>query len=239
MSNSKPLLICLPGLMCDATVWQNQVQELTTEVRCLVPAWGLRDSLKAMARQVLEEATSETFSLVGHSMGGRVALEVWRQAPHRVQRLALMSTGTTPLPLGEAGEKERAGRMALVELAQTRGMRVMGRQWAAGMVHPDRHNSPLFEAVLDMLDRSNPRQFAAQQQALLGRPDATPLLPGIACPTLVLTGKDDTWSGPVQHHAIATAIPGAELVIVPGASHMVTMEKPVAVSEALRAWLSR
>ena len=234
-----PLLVCLPGLMCDASVWQPQVQELNAQVRCLVPAWGLRDSLQAMARQVLEEATADTFSLVGHSMGGRVALEVLRLAPERVQRLALMSTGTTPLAPGEVGDKERAGRMALLELAQTRGMRAMGRQWAAGMVHPDRQATPLFDAVLDMIDRSNPRQFAAQQKALLNRPDATPLLAGIRCPTLVLTGKDDTWSGPAQHHAIASAIPGAELVIVPGASHMVTLEKPIAVTEAMRAWLAR
>lgn len=239
MAASKPLLVCLPGLVCDAAVWQPQVQALNAQVQCLVPSWGLRDSLEAMAKQVLAEATAETFSLVGHSMGGRVALEVMRLAPERVQRLALMSTGTTPMAGGEVGEKERAGRLSLLELAQTRGMRAMGRQWALGMVHPDRHNTPLFEAVLDMVARSNPRQLAAQQQALLNRPDATPLLPTINCPTLVLTGKDDTWSGPAQHHAIASAIPGAELAIVPGAGHMVTLEKPVAVTETLRAWLAR
>lgn len=239
MNTDKPLLVCLPGLMCDAAVWHAQSHALNDVVRCWVPTWGMRDSLTAMARQVLNEAPADTFSLAGHSMGGRVALEVWRMAPHRVQRLALMSTGTAPLAAGEAGEKERAGRMALVELAQTRGMRVMGQQWASGMVHPDRLNTPLFDLVLNMIERSNPRQFAVQQQALLERPDATPLLPQIQCPTLVLTGKDDTWSGPAQHHAMASAIPGAELVIVPASGHMVTMEKPVAVTEALRAWLAR
>ncbi|MFN8992695.1 MAG: alpha/beta fold hydrolase, partial [Pseudomonadota bacterium] len=224
---------------CDAAVWAPQVAALQGQARCVVPAWGLRDSLTAMAEQVLAEAPTERFAVAGHSMGGRVALEVMRLAPQRVERLALLSTGTHPLPAGEAGEKEKAGRMALLGMAREQGMRAMAREWAKGMVHPARVGSAIFEQVLDLFERGSADQFAAQIQALLQRPDAAPLLPAIPCPTLVLTGRQDSWSGPAQHEAMAAAIPGAQLTIVEDSGHMCTLEQPQVVSEALAGWLRR
>ncbi len=232
-------LMLLPGLNCDAAVWAPQVAALQGQARCVVPAWGLRDSLTAMAQQVLDEASTERFSVAGHSMGGRVALELMRLAPQRVERLALLDTGTHPLAAGEAGEKERAGRMALLKVAQTQGMRAMAQEWAKGMVHPDRIGGPVFDEVLAMFDRGSAAQYAAQIHALLNRPDAAPLLPGITCPTLVLTGRQDAWSGPAQHEAMAAAIPNAQLVIVEDSGHMTTLEQPQAVSAALTDWLRR
>jgi pimeloyl-ACP methyl ester carboxylesterase len=214
-------LMLLPGLNCDAAVWAPQVAALQGQARCVVPAWGLRDSLTAMAEQVLAEAPTERF------------------APQRVERLALLSTGTHPLPAGEAGEKEKAGRMALLGMAREQGMRAMAREWAKGMVHPARVGSAIFEQVLDMFERGSADQFAAQIQALLQRPDAAPLLPAIPCPTLVLTGRQDSWSGPAQHEAMAAAIPGAQLTIVEDSGHMCTLEQPQVVSEALAGWLRR
>jgi pimeloyl-ACP methyl ester carboxylesterase len=234
-----PTLLLLPGLMCDASVWAPQVAALSPQVHCQVPDYGLRDSLTAMAQQVLDETPAERFALAGHSMGGRVALEVLRLAPQRITHLALLDTGTHPRAAGEAGDKERAGRMALLALAQAQGMRTMGQQWLRGMVHPAVLDTPLYEAMLAMVARSSPAQFAAQIQALLGRPDAAPLLPGIACPTLVLTGRQDAWSPPAQHVLMAQAIPGAVLSIVEDCGHMSTLEQAQAVNAALAAWLAR
>lgn len=232
-------LLLLSGLMCDASVWAPQIQTLSAQTHCVVPDWGLQDSLTAMAQQALDQAPVGQFALAGHSMGGRVALEVMRLAPERVSRLALLDTGTHPLAAGEAGQKERAGRMALLALAQSQGMRVMGRQWLRGMVHPQVLDSSLFESMLDMIERSSPEQFSAQIQALLGRPDAAPGLVAIGCPTLVLTGRQDLWSPPEQHERMARAIPGAELVIIEDSGHMVMLEQPEAVTTALRAWLGQ
>ena len=232
-------LVLLPGLMCDAAVWAPQVQSLSNLVNCHVVDYGLRDSITAMAEHVLATAPTFEFALAGHSMGGRVALELMRLAPQRVERLALLDTGVHPLAQGEPGDKEKAGRMALLSQAQRSGMRAMGTMWARPMVHPAVVGGPLFEQVLDMLERSSPTQFAAQINALLGRPDAAPALPTIACPTLVLTGREDLWSPPEQHATIASAIRGAQLVIVEQCGHMSTMEQPEAVNAAFVDWLAR
>lgn len=234
---STTALMLLPGLMCDHAVWAPQIEALAADVAVVVPAWGLRDSLIDMAQQVLDDAPTERFAVAGHSMGGRVALEVVRRAPERVTHLALLNTGYLPLAPGAAGEQERAGRLALLQVARTQGMRAMARAWARGMVHPRCLETPLFESVLDMLARSSPEQMAAQQHALLNRPDATPVLAEVRVPTLVLTGEDDAWSGPVQHRAIHEAIAGSTLSIVPGAAHMSTWEQPALVSQALSNWL--
>ncbi len=237
MNTMQNTLVLLPGLVCDSAVWAPQIQALSPRMQCHVVDYGLRDSIASMAQHVLDSAPSATFALAGHSMGGRVALEVLRLAPERVHHLALLDTGTQPLASGVAGAKEKAGRKILLEIASQQGMRAMAAQWARPMIHPSRHGSPLFEAVLDMLARSSAEQFAAQIQALLSRPDAAAVLPTIACPTLVLTGREDLWSPPDQHALMADAIPDAQLCIAEQCGHMSTLEQPQVVNAAFEAWL--
>jgi pimeloyl-ACP methyl ester carboxylesterase len=232
-----PTLVLLPGLVCDRAVWAPQIQALSARMDCHVVDYGLLDSIGAMAQHVLDTAPAPTFALAGHSMGGRVALEVLRRAPERVHHLALLDTGTAPLAGGVAGAKEKAGRKILLEIASQQGMRAMAAQWARPMIHPSRHGTPLFEAVLDMLERSSAEQFAAQINALLTRPDADPVLPTIACPTLVLTGREDLWSPPEQHERMAAAIAGAQLCIAEQCGHMSTLEQPDVVSAAFEKCL--
>ena len=114
-------LVLLPGLLCDAAVWAPQVAALSGRIECHVPHYGELDSLGAMAEHVLVTAPAQRFALAGHSMGGRVAFEVWRRAPERVERLALLDTSYHPLADGEAGETERRGRHALLETARVPG----------------------------------------------------------------------------------------------------------------------
>lgn len=230
-------LMLLPGLMCNAASWAPQMQALSAQAHCVVPSWGQTDSITAMAQQVLDTAPAH-FALAGHSMGGRVALEVMRLAPERVQRLALLDTGIKPWAGGEAGEKERAGRLALLQMAETQGMRTMGAQWLRGMVHPGVLGTALFEQMLDMLEESSSAQYAAQIKALLNRPDASPVLPAITCPTLVLCGREDIWSPPAQHELIANGIAGSTLTVVDHCGHMSMVEQPQAVNAAMGAWLA-
>jgi pimeloyl-ACP methyl ester carboxylesterase len=235
----RPALVLLPGLMCDRAVWAAQVEALSATHECIVPHYGTLDSLAAMAAQVLREAPPGPLAVAGHSMGGRIAFEMWAQAPQRIERLALLDTSYHPLPEGEDGERERAGRYALLEIARTQGLRTMAREWARGMVHADHLGTPLFEAVLDMFERSSVAAFAAQIEALLARRDATALLATITVPTLVLCGQDDAWSPPSRHAFMHERIAGSTLAVIERCGHMSTMESPAAVTDALRDWLAR
>jgi len=225
-------LLLLPGLLCDAAVWAPLGLPGT------VVEYGDARSLTAMAEVALAAAPAGRFAVAGHSMGGRVAFELQRLAPERVERLALLDTGCAPLAAGVAGEKERAGRLALLALAQRDGMRAMAREWARDMVHPSRIDGPVFDAVLDMFERRSPGHFEAQIHALLTRPDATPQLGQIACPTLLLTGAQDGWAPPAAHRFMHEQIAGSRLIVVEDCGHMSPMEAPAAARAALVDWLA-
>jgi len=235
--NKTPPLVLVPGLMCDAAVWQQQIAALGGNRDVQVPDHGLNDSLGAMAERILDRAPPR-FALAGHSMGGRVALEVVARAPERVSHLALLDTGYEALAPAEAGERERAGRYRLLDMARRDGMLVMARDWARGMVHPARlTDSVLMDSIHSMIARASVAQFDAQIRALLARPDRTALLGELRMPTLVLCGHDDSWAPLARHQEMARRIPASQLVDVPEAGHMSTMERPEAITSALRAWL--
>jgi pimeloyl-ACP methyl ester carboxylesterase len=225
-------LLMLPGLICDSRIFAGQLGAFARAA----PAadYGDADDLGEMAARVLADAPPR-FALLGHSMGARVALEVLRQAPERVTRLALVSTGVHLPSPGEAPK-----RHALRDIGRAQGMAALVDAWLPPMVAPLRRDDAAFMAPLrTMCIEAGLARFEAQIAALLGRREVESLLPHIACPVLVAVGREDGWSPPDQHEAIATLIPGARLVVVEGAGHMLPVEAPEALNQALADWLSR
>jgi pimeloyl-ACP methyl ester carboxylesterase len=239
MGRDREAVVFLPGLLCDRAVWEAQITGLSDRYDCFVADYGAADSLTTMATAALEAAPAR-FSLAGHSMGGRVALEVMRHAPQRIARLALLDTGYQARPEGEAGEAEAGKRYRLLDIALSQGMRVMGREWLQGMVHPERlEDRPLIESILAMVGRKTPGIFAAQIRALLNRPAAEEVLRAVRCQTLVLCGRQDGWSPLTRHEEMAGMIAHARLEIIEDSGHMTTLERPQAVTAALESWLAR
>ncbi len=231
-----PLLL-VPGLMCDAAVWQPLLPSLQAGRECRVIDHGLADSLTQMAWQLLD-AAPERFALAGHSMGARVALEVLRVAPERISRVALLDTGYLARAAGAAGEQEAHKRQALLDVARSQGVRAMAAQWVQGMVHPERlQDAELLDAIVMMFERKSVDVFESQIRALLQRPDASDVLRAIRVPTLVLCGRQDGWAPVSQHAAMHALIPGAAFEVIEDAGHMAPMERPQAVAGALLRWL--
>ncbi len=230
--------LLLPGLLCDSAVWAAQIRRFGRRLRCQVADYGELDSLPQMAQAALQLAPAR-FVLVGHSMGGRVALEVMRSAPSRVSALALLSTGYQARAAGSTGEEEARARAALVQLAEEQGMRAMGCTWVKDMVLRSRlADAPLIDSILAMVERRTPGVLAAQVRALLGRPEAADVLPGIRCPTLLLCGRQDTWSPLARHEVMQRLIPGSRLTVIEDCGHMAPMERPGEVAEQLASWLA-
>jgi pimeloyl-ACP methyl ester carboxylesterase len=231
-SSATPVLL-LPGLICDARIWAPQVEGLRARfVVEAVDGYGEADSIGAMAETVLASAP-ERFIVIGHSMGGRVALEVIRRAPERVAGLGLVSTG---IHLPKPGEAE--GRFALLARGVEQGMDALIDAWLPPMVHePNRLTPGLMDMLWAMCSDAGLDTFERQMRALLARPEVESLLASIACPTLVATGAHDAWASPAQHETISAGIKGALLSIIPDAGHMVPVERPDAMTQALARWL--
>jgi len=224
------MLLFLPGLICDARVFAPQLAVFAGAQA--VDGYGAADSLPEMARVALEQAP-DRFDLFGHSMGARVALEVYRLAPERVRRLALCSTGVHPL-----GADEPQKRRDLQAIGHTHGFEALVDAWLPPMVAAaHRTDKALFGAMRRMCLDQGQAIFDAQIEALLGRPDQERLLSEITCPTLVMTGELDSWSPAAQHEAMAARISNSALVVVEGAGHMLPLEAPAAVNRAIAAWL--
>jgi pimeloyl-ACP methyl ester carboxylesterase len=233
----KTSLLLIPGLLCDETVWASQVEHLADIVAPLVVPNGPDDSLGSLAESIIARAPPR-FVLAGHSMGGRIALEVARRAAERLLGIALLDTGFEPLAAGEHGEREAAGRQALLAMARRDGMRAMARTWLQGMIYPPRLGDfELVDAILDMLERKTPDFYELQIRALLARPPAAGVLSSLRCPALALCGREDAWAPPSRHAAMAEMAQRGTLEVIPECGHMSTMERPQAVNAALRTWL--
>lgn len=229
-----PAWILLHGLLCDADTWSDFIGPLSRTGPVLAANLSGIASLAQAAEDVLARVRGPVI-VVGHSMGGRVALEMVRQAPERVRGLVLMNTGYKGL-----GEGELEKRHAIVQAAKAGGIAAILEPWLAGMITPDTAgDAGLMRRMRDMVLRSSVASFAGQIQALIERPDAGGLLPGIACPTLLMSGTQDRWSPLSRHEDMARLIPGAELSAIPDAGHMAPFEAPAACLRGILDWAAR
>jgi len=228
----QPLLL-LCGLLCDETIWADIPSRLASVANAYVMSFAGFSSITGMADKVLAAAPPR-FALAGHSMGGRVALEVWRKAPERVTALALLNTGVHP-----TRESEYDSRGLLVRLARRQGMAALADEWLPPMMGapPDRV-AQVMPPLKAMVQRFTAESFAGQINALLQRPDARPVLPSITVPTLLLSGTNDTWSSLSQHADMQRIVSRSTLVEIAGAGHMSPVERPDAVARALKGWLA-
>lgn len=224
-------LVILPGLMCDSRMFGHQL--LAFGGRCVDGFYGGADSIASMVDYALARMPARC-ALLGHSMGARVALELYRRAPERVARLALADTGVHPVRPGEA-EK----RFALRDLGRSKGAAAMVDQWLPPMIGPAHaRDRDLYVALRAMCVDAGVATYEAQITALLARPDAGPVLSTLTCPTALIVGRDDQWSPVGQHQEMEAAIPAARLFIIDNAGHMAPAEEPAAFNDALRAWLA-
>jgi len=233
-TSPRPQVLLLPGLLCDEWVWRAQADALAQLADVTIADFSDHDDLTEMAQASLALVDGQTtVDVVGHSMGGRVALEIWRIAPRRVRSLVLLDTGVHGVQSGEA-----ESRQVLLDLSATRGMSALADAWLPPMVGADRRtDAALMDGLRAMVMRATPRQHRRQIHALLTRPDATSLLATITVPTLVVVGRHDEWSPVAQHEEIAAAIASARLEIIEDAGHMTTVEQPDAISALLDGWL--
>jgi pimeloyl-ACP methyl ester carboxylesterase len=227
-------LFLLPGLLNDARLWQPQINGLAELAHASVADLTGADSIAALAGAALAQAPAGRFALAGLSMGGYVALEIMRQAPDRVMGLALLDTTARP-DTPQATEN----RHKLMQLAQTDFPAVLDTLLPK-LVHPSRVNDAAITDVINAMAYSvGVEAFLRQQRAIMGRIDGRLFLGDIACPTLVLCGREDTITPVEVHEELASGIPDAELVVIEECGHLSTLGQPQQITRALRKWLQQ
>lgn len=232
VTDLRPPLLLLPGFLCDEDLWRDQLAGLADVADSRVADLGHGDSIAALAGQVLATAPP-SFALAGFSFGGYVAQEIARQAPQRIERLALLDTSfhaDTP----ERVAQRRAANKSVSLPGEFRGMT---EQLLPSFIAAERlHDSALVQRINAMTLRQGREVFIRQNA--MRREDGAAALRGLTCPVLVLCGRLDVLTPPALHEEMAALMPQAELVVVEDSGHMSPMEQPAAVTRAMRGWLA-
>lgn len=224
--------VLVPGLNCSARLFAEQIPALWQFGPVVIADHTRDDSMAAIARRILADAPPR-FALAGLSMGGYISLEIVRQAPERVAKLALLDTSAR----AEVPEQTQR-RQKVIELAKSgRFAEVPDLQFPV-FVHRNRQgDAALKRLVRTMAEETGAQAFLRQQQAIISRKEARPGLSAIACPTLVLVGDGDELTPPAMSQETAAAISGSRLLVISDCGHLSTVERPQAVTQAMVEWM--
>ena len=234
MSARKSPLVLVPGLLCDWHLWQPQIENLADVADIWIAEHTRSDTMAGVARDVLADAPFASFAIAGLSMGGYIALEIIRQAPQRVDKLALLDTaaGTDP-------PKQTQKRMDFIAMAERGKLLDITDILLPLLIHPSRlAERALTDIVRSMAKDMGNEAFVRQQRAIMSRADSSTLLGTIDCPTLVLCGRQDALTPLARHVEIAAAVKGSRLEIIEECGHLSTLERPAQVNAAFRRWLA-
>jgi pimeloyl-ACP methyl ester carboxylesterase len=229
-------LILLPGMACDEEAWREIAPRLGVRHRVGVRTPHFeRDSLAAMAAALLD-GDAGPFVLIGHSMGGMVALEAaWqaRRQPGRLAGVALL--GSTARP--DTPELIELRTRACAMYADGRMDEVLRANVPFAFDPANARDGALVERYITMIRRAGAQALIRQNRVVMARPDARPRLAGIEVPVLVATGAADLLTPPEQAREMAAGLPRARLEILEGCGHMLTLEAPDRVATLLIDWL--
>ena len=227
-------ILFIPGLLCTSAIFQSQFAAFEGVADCHVASTIEMESIEEMADAALAQMDG-TFSVLGFSMGGYVALEVARRAPDRVEGLALVSTSARP----DTPEKKQA-RAELVNLSKIgkfKGVtpRLLPRFFSEASLQDETKTSIVLKMGADI----GQENFMRQQQAIMSRRDQRPYLPSFDKPSVVICGTKDILTPPEDSQEMASLLPQADLLLLDEIAHMSTLEAPDDVNNALRQWHAR
>jgi 3-oxoadipate enol-lactonase len=250
IEGSGPPVVLLHGYPLDRSMWEPQVRALSSRYQVIAPdlrglgassLGSVQDSsMDLMAddvRALLDRiAVRGPVVLGGLSMGGYVVFAFVRRYPDRVRALILADTRATAD--SEEGRRSRLELIERIEREQS-AQPLFEVQFPKLMASANYQREDLVARVRAMINRAGPPGLAAAQRGIADRPDSTPLLSQIKCPTLIIVGEHDAFTPPSDSRAMHSAIKGSELLEVPAAGHLAPLEEPEPVNRALLDFLQR
>lgn len=242
-------LLFVHGFPLDHTLWLEQFPAFASTHRVIAPdlrgfgASSVTEGLVSMERFADDLAAlldalqiAEPVVFCGLSMGGYIGWEFARKYASRLRALVQCDTRAA----ADAPEAQ-ANRLRLAEHALAAGSEPIAQVMIPRLfgAHALTHRKDLVEALRLTIKNTDPQAIAAAQRGMAARADATAWLPQIAVPTLLIVGEEDQISPVAEMQAMAAAIAGAELAVIPQAGHLSPRENPAAFNAALRGFLDR
>ncbi len=241
-------VLFIHGFPLNNTMWDFQVSGLADVARLITPdlrGHGLTEPTTTTP-YTMELLATDCVNLLeflgykgpvvvaGLSMGGYVAFEICRRFPERVSGLILAATKATADTIEGKSARDESARVVLAE-----GVEAIASGMLPKLLAPKTYadDPDLVDFLQEMMHATSPEGMAGALAAMRDRPDSSPDLPGLLVPALVIHGEEDQLIPQDEAQAIAEAIPGAELAIIPDAGHMLNLEQPAVFNEIVRDFL--
>ncbi len=237
-------LVFVHGFPLSRGAWQKQVEALKSSYRVIAPDLrGLGESEARVGTNTMTQLADDTHALlkqlntgrivlIGHSMGGYVALAFARQHPEMLRGLVLVGTKA-----GADSAEAAAGRRATAEKVKIEGSSVVVNPMAPKMLAASNSDQTMAQHVRGFMERSQPQGVIGALLGMAEREDSTPHLAQLKMPTLIIAGADDTIIPSGESEKLASAVNGARLEMIPNAGHLVAFEKADEFNRVLREWL--
>ena len=224
----------VPGMMCDERIFSPQIEELSQNLEVTIADISNFSSVSELASDVLKKAP-KSFSLLGHSMGGIVAMEIYSQEPKRIEKLILMDTN----PKAELDEVKLKREPQIREVNKGKLLEVMRDEMKPNYLAESENKRSVLDVCMDMALTLGPDVFINQSRALQSRLDQQNTIQSIKIPVLIMCGSEDKLCPVERHEMMHNMISDSDLIIINNAGHMPTLEQPRETTEVLKEWLMR
>lgn len=226
-------LVFLPGLMCDARMFLPQMVALGDRwsAQVILPVQG--DTVEEMSQHVLDQAPAR-FALIGHGLGGAVALDVLRRAAERVTRVVLISTP----PLSEVPQIAAAREARIVAARSGRLLEAMAEEVPLSALCDTEWRGDVVAVLQDMALGLGEGVFLRQSRAMQRRPDQQKTMRRVKLPALILAGEADSMLPVLRQQFTAGLMPYGKMAVIPGAGHVPTLEQPDLATSAIETFLN-
>ena len=226
-------LVLIPGLMADARLFLPQIVQLGAgrAMQVVLPTKG--ETVEQMSEAMLP-GLPEKFALLGHGLGGDVALDLIRRVPDRVTRVILMATD----PLAEPPQTAAAREARIVAAKSGRLAEAMRQEIPVQAIVDAPWRDEIMALVQDMALGLGEGVFLRQSRALQRRPDQQKTMRRVKLPVLVIAGEADTLVPMRRQEFTADLMPYGKLTVIKDAGHLASLEQPEAVSKVIGAFLA-
>jgi pimeloyl-ACP methyl ester carboxylesterase len=224
----------VPGMMCDERIFSPQIEALSQNLEVTIADISNFSSVRELASDVLKKAPKK-FSLLGHSMGGIVAMEIYSQEPNRIEKLILMDTN----PKAELDEVKLKREPQIREVNKGKLLEVMRDEMKPNYLAESENKRSVLNVCMDMALTLGPDVFINQSRALQSRLDQQNTIQSIKIPVLILCGSEDKLCPVERHEMMHNMITDSDLKIINNAGHMPTLEQPRETTEVIKEWLMR
>ena len=224
----------VPGMMCDERIFSPQIEELSKNLEVTVADISSFPTVRELASDLLKKAP-KSFSLLGHSMGGIVAMEIYSQEPNRIEKLILMDTN----PKAELDEVKLKREPQIKDVREGKLLEVMRDEMKPNYLAESENKSSVLDVCMDMALSLGPDVFINQSRALQKRADQLNTIQSINIPVLIMCGSEDKLCPVERHEMMHNMISDSDLKIINNAGHMPTLEQPGETTEVLKEWLMK